>query len=84
VHLSVEVICEAAIVIEATEVCATDVADLEFLVARGPRRIGQRLQLALALRLGLYRLPDPEELVLGAGDFGHGAEDLDFQEAIAD
>jgi hypothetical protein len=29
-------------------------------------------------------LADAEELVLGAGDFAHGTEDFDFEEAVVD
>jgi hypothetical protein len=72
-HLPVEVVGEAAVIVEAAQVCAADVADLQLLVARGPRSVGQRLELALALRLGLASLPYAEELVLRSGDFRHGA-----------
>lgn len=35
VHLAVEVVRKATIVVQTTEVCAAHVADLEFLVTRG-------------------------------------------------
>lgn len=84
VHLAVEVVGEAAVVVEPAEVGAADVADLQLLVARGTGRVGEGLELLLAVELGLRGLAHAEELVLGARDFGHGAEDLDFEEAVAD
>lgn len=83
-HLAVEVVGQAAIVVEAAQVGAAHVADLQLLVARGARRVGQGLEFALAVGFRLGRLAHAEELVLGARDFGHGAEDLDFEEAVGD
>jgi hypothetical protein len=47
-HFAEEMVRESTVVVETTEVCATDVADLEFLVARGTRRIGEGLQFPFA------------------------------------
>jgi len=42
-HLAEEMVRKAAVVIQTAKVCATDVADLELLVSRGPRVVRQRL-----------------------------------------
>lgn len=72
------------IVIQPTEISATDVTDLEFLVARGPRRVGERLEFALLLLLGLLGGADFEELGQRARDAAFLAEDGDFEEAGVD
>lgn len=84
VHLAVEVIGQAAVVVEPAEVGAADVAHLQLLVARGPGRVGEGLELLFLVRLGLHRLADAKQLVLRARHFGHGPEDLDFEEAVVD
>lgn len=53
-------------------------------MTRGTGRVGERLELALSVRLGLRGLADAEELVLGTGNLFHGAENLDFLEAVVD
>ena len=81
-HLPVKVIGEAPVVIETAEVGAADVADLELLVARGARGVGELLELALALGFGLAGLVDAVHLVDGFVDFADFAEDFDFEEAV--
>lgn len=83
-HLSVKVVRQPAVVVEPAEVGAADVADLQLLVARGAGRVGEGLELLFALGLLLAGLADAEELVHGAGDFAHGAENFDFEEAVVD
>jgi hypothetical protein len=83
-HLAVKVVGEAAIVVEARQVGAADVADLQLLVARGPAGVGQGLELALLVALGLHGLLDAEELLVGARDLGGFAQDFDFEQARLD
>lgn len=80
-HLAVKVVSQPAVVVEPAEVGAADIADLQLLVAGRARGVGQGLELLLALGFLLAGLADAEELVLGAGDFAHGAEDFNFEEA---
>ena len=84
VHLPVEMIGQAPVVVEPAEVGAAHVADLQLLVSRGPAGVGQGLELALALGLGGLGLADAEHLVVGAGDLAHLAEDLDLGQARGD
>jgi hypothetical protein len=58
-HFTEEVVRESTIVVETTEVRATDVTDLELLVAGGTRSIGKGLELPFA---GLF-------LMLGGSNF---------------
>lgn len=81
-HLSVKVIRQATVVIKSTEVRTADVADLKFLMSRGTRGVGERFELFLTVGFGLRGLANAEELVLGTGDFAHGTEDFDFEEAV--
>lgn len=83
-HLPVEVVGEAAVVVEAREVGAADVADLELLVARGPAGIAEVLELALALGLGLGGLAHAEEVLVGAGDVAEAGEHAHLEEAAVD
>jgi hypothetical protein len=81
-HLSVEVVRQATVVVKSAEVRTADVADLEFLMSRRTRRVGERFELLLTVGFGLRGLADAEQLVLGTGDFAHGTEDFDFEEAV--
>lgn len=83
-HLAVEMVGQAAVVIQPGEVGAADVADLELLVAGGTGGVGEGLELALALHLGLGGLAHLEELVVGAADLAQVAEDLDLLQAAVD
>ena len=62
-HLAEEVICQAAIVIKAREVCATDVAHLQLLVAGWTRGVGERFKLALLVFLLNLQQSDAVELL---------------------
>lgn len=50
-HLAVEVIREAAVVVQTTEICSTDIAYLQFLMSGRARSLAERFKLALAIRL---------------------------------
>lgn len=84
VHFSVKVVGEAAVVVEAAEVGATHVADLELLVARGARRVGERLKLLFLVRLGLGHDLEVEPLVYSDGHHVLFGVDLDLVEATLD
>lgn len=84
VHLAVEVVRQAAVVVEAGEVGAADVADLQLLVARGPRGVGEGLELALTHLLLVLGGADLVQLVEGERDAAHLAEDGDLEEACVD
>lgn len=77
-------ISQPAVVVEAREVGAADVADLQLLVAGGAAGVAEVLELALALGLGLGGLADAEELLVGAGDVAEVAEDAHLGEAAVD
>lgn len=65
-HFSIEMIRQPPIVIQPTQIGTAHIADLEFLVARGPGGVGEGLEFALFL---LFRL-------LGGAhfeEFRHGA-----------
>lgn len=82
-HLSIEVVREPSIVVQPAQVRATDIADLEFLVARGTARVGQGLELALAVASDLLGLAQLEVLRHCEVDAAGGAEDFDLLEARA-
>lgn len=67
-HFAVEVICQAAVVVEAAQVGAADVADLQLLVAAGTGGVGQGLEFALLVFFGGFGGADFVE-------FGHGYAD---------
>lgn len=83
-HLAVEMIRETSIVVESAEIGAADVTDLQFLVARRTRGVGEGFQVAFALVLGLFRLAQAEMLVEGTGDATFFAEDAHFDQACVD
>ena len=62
-HLAVEVICQTTIIVEAAEVGAADVADLQLLVAAGARGVVERLELALLVGPAGQRLLQPVVLL---------------------
>jgi len=66
VHLAVKVVGQASVVVQPAQIRAAHVAHLQLLVARGPGRVGEGLEFALAVRLGGLRLAQLEEL--GHGD----------------
>lgn len=84
VHLAVEVVRQPAVVVEPGEVRAADVADLQLLVARGPRGVGEGLEFALARLLLVLGGADLVELVEGEGDGAGFAQDGDLEEAGVD
>lgn len=75
-HLTVKVVGETTIIIETGEVRAADIANLELLVAGRTAGIGQVLELAFPLHLGLGRLPHLEELIVRPAHLAQLAEDL--------
>jgi len=83
-HLPVKMVRQSPIVIQPTEIGATDVADLELLVARGTRRVGERLQFALFLLLGLLGGAHFEEFCQRARYAAFFAKDGNFEEAAVD
>lgn len=80
-HLPVKVIRQPAVIIQPGQVRATDVADLQLLMARGPRGVRKGLELALFVALGLHGLFDAEEFFVRARHFGGFAKDFDFEES---
>lgn len=67
-HLSEEVVCQSAIIIESTQVCAANVADLELLVAGWARGILEVLEVALISLLLVLRRADLVHFVKGHGN----------------
>lgn len=80
-HLPIKVIRKATIIIQATEICAADVAHLQFLMSRGSRGVRYVFQFALASFLLVLCGADFEEFGHGKGDGAHFAKDRDFEEA---
>ena len=83
-HLAVKMIRESTIIVQATEIRATHVADLQFLVARRARGVGQCFKIPL---LVFFRgLGDANLVVLGhgEGDAGCFTQDGDFEESDVD
>lgn len=62
-HLAEEVVGETAVVVEAREVCAADVADLQFLVSRRARGVRESLELTFLVLLLNLQQPDAMELL---------------------
>lgn len=83
-HLSIKVIRQPTVVVQAGEICAADVADLQLLVARRAGGVAEGLELLLALELLLLGLPHAEELVVGAADLAQLAQDLHLEQAVVD
>jgi len=83
VHFPIEVVRQSSIVIQPAQVRATDIADLEFLVTRGPTGVGERLEFALPVGFYLLRLAQLEVLRHGEVDAAGCAEDFDFLQAGA-
>ena len=83
-HLAIEVVCQPPVVVQPTQIRAAHVADLQLLVARGPARVRQSLELALPVRLDLLRLPQLEMLGDGDVDGADGAERLDLLQRNGD
>ena len=81
VHLSEEVVRQTAVVVQSREISATDVADLQLLVARGTRCILEVLELTLALFLLVLCCANLVQFVEGLRDGAGFAEDRDFEEA---
>jgi hypothetical protein len=82
VHLSIEVIRQAAIVIESAKVRSANVADLKFLMARRTGGVWQRFQLALAVILDLVELSKLEEFVVGGVHLPLLAKNLDLEKGV--
>lgn len=83
-HLPVEMIRQSPIVVQATQIRTTHVADLQLLMPAGARGIGQRFQLALFLLFAGFGGADFVELRVGGIDGAGFAEDADFEEAGVD
>jgi hypothetical protein len=81
-HFAVKVIGQSTIVVKSTQVGTADVADLKLLMTWRTWCVGKSLELLFAIGFGLGGLADAEKLVLGTGDFAHGTEDFDFEEAV--
>jgi len=75
---------QAPVVVEPAEVCAADIADLQFLVARRPRGVGQVLELPLAIEFRLGGLADLVKLVDGLEYLTLLAQDLGLDGAALD
>ena len=80
-HLPIEMVGKSAVIVQAAEICATHVADLELLVTRRPTCIGECLQFTFPLPLQLLGLSQFE--VLGDCEIhtARGREYLDLLEA---
>jgi hypothetical protein len=78
VHLSEEVVGQAAVVVEPAQVRAAHIADLQLLVPGRPGRILEVLQVALADLLLVFGGAGLVQLAQGDGDGGGFAEHGDF------
>jgi len=83
-HLPIKMIRQPPIIIQPTQIRAAHIADLQLLVAAGPRRIGQGLELRLVLGLCEQGGADPHVLLEGARDQARRAQDLDLEQARLD
>lgn len=83
-HLPIKMIRQSAIIIQPTQIRPAHVADLQFLMPRGPGGVAERFQLALFFLFGGFG--DADFVVFGdcEGDAGGFAEDGDFEEACVD
>lgn len=83
-HLAVEVVGQAAVVVQAAEVGAAHVAHLQLLVARGARGVRERLEVVLGLLLGEFGGADFEEFAGGERDAAGLAQHADLEQARVD
>lgn len=83
-HLPIKMIRQPAIIIQPTQIRTTHIADLQFLVSARARRIRQRLELRLVLRLRKQGGADAHVFLEGARDQTRRAEDLDLEQARLD
>lgn len=83
-HLPVEMIRQPPIIIQSTQIGSTDIADLQFLMPRGTRGVGEGFKFALFILFGGLCDVDLVEFRDGGGDGAGFAEDGDFKETSVD
>ena len=83
-HLPIEMIRKAPIIVQPTQIRPTNIAHLEFLMTRGPTRITKGLELPFLLLLCSFGHPDFVVLSHGERDLGIVAQDRDLEEPSID
>lgn len=67
-HLAIKVVGQSAVVVQSTQIGATDVAHLQFLMSARARGVRERFQFAFLLLLGRLGSADLVEFCHGRGD----------------
>lgn len=79
-HFAVEMIGQSPVIVEARQIGATDITDLEFLMTRGPTGVGERLEVTLGLLLCDLCRADLVELGGGEADTAGLAQTGDLEQ----
>ena len=83
-HLPIEMVGQAPIIIQPAQVGTTHIADLQLLMPARPARIVQVLEVALLVGAGVQGLLQLVMLLDGERDAAHLAHGLDLQQARLD
>jgi len=83
-HLAVEVIREAPVIVQSTQICATDITDLQLLMTGWTRSLAERFELALAIRLDGLCLAELKVFRHGKVDAARRCKDLNLLQAGSD